>query len=61
MSSFRVFVWDPVLLTSQIISMQTIFYSVEAACLILYSAVSNYEPNLSTIFALQVFILYFLF
>ena len=54
MSSFRVFVWDPALLVSQMISMQTIFYTVEAACLVVYSFFTSYEANMSTIFAIQV-------
>ncbi|CAI5438089.1 unnamed protein product [Caenorhabditis angaria] len=52
MSSFRQFVWDPTLLISQMICLQSIFYFVQTILLISFGFV-GYQPFLSTIFALQ--------
>ncbi|KHJ78588.1 hypothetical protein OESDEN_21789, partial [Oesophagostomum dentatum] len=50
MSSFRSFVWDPLELVSQMICMQTVFYTAESASLIVYS-MTGFTPTLAHIFA----------
>ncbi|CAD6198333.1 unnamed protein product [Caenorhabditis auriculariae] len=52
MSSFRSFVWDPMLLISQMVCIQSIFYMTVTFLLILYSFF-GYDPVLSTIFSNQ--------
>ncbi|CAI2303052.1 unnamed protein product [Caenorhabditis sp. 36 PRJEB53466] len=52
MSSFRQFVWDPVLLVSQMTCLQTCFYATETIVMI-FCSFFGYEPLLSTIFSAQ--------
>nr|CDJ96390.1 Integral membrane protein SYS1-related domain containing protein [Haemonchus contortus] len=52
MSSFRSYVWDPVLLISQMVCMQTVFYTTETAAMVAYS-VTGYTPILAHIYSVQ--------
>ncbi|UMM12635.1 hypothetical protein L5515_001312 [Caenorhabditis briggsae] len=52
MSSFRQFVWDPVLLISQMTCLQTFFYAAQMSVMLLCSFY-GYEPLISSIFSTQ--------
>lgn len=53
MTSFRSSVWDPLLLMSQMVCMQTVFYATECIVLLAVS-LNGFVPTLAHIFALQV-------
>lgn len=55
MSSFRQFVWDPVLLVSQMTCLQTFFYATQTSVM-LFCSFFGYEPLISSIFSIQVWI-----
>lgn len=52
MSSFRQFVWDPVLLISQMTCLQTFFYASQMS-LMLFCSFFGYEPLISSVFSIQ--------
>ncbi|KAK6032038.1 hypothetical protein OSTOST_01797 [Ostertagia ostertagi] len=52
MSSFRSYVWDPVLLISQMVCMQTVFYTTECVAMVAYS-ITGFTPTLAHIYSLQ--------
>ncbi|EFP02826.1 hypothetical protein CRE_28026 [Caenorhabditis remanei] len=52
MSSFRQFVWDPVLLISQMTCLQTFFYASQMS-LMLFSSFFGHEPLISSVFSIQ--------
>ncbi|KJH51709.1 hypothetical protein DICVIV_02140 [Dictyocaulus viviparus] len=54
MNSFRSSVWDPLLLLSQMICMQTVFYTTECVAFLVLS-LFGFLPTLAHIFTLQVF------
>ncbi|CAJ0963958.1 unnamed protein product, partial [Mesorhabditis belari] len=52
MSSFRSYVWDPSLLFSQMIALQSVFYSAHSIFMMAYSF-TGYQPSVSHIFTIQ--------
>ncbi|VDO67328.1 unnamed protein product [Heligmosomoides polygyrus] len=52
MSSFRSYVWDPLLLVSQMVCMQAIFYGTECFALIAYS-MTGFTPTVAHVFSIQ--------
>ncbi|CAJ0563309.1 unnamed protein product, partial [Mesorhabditis spiculigera] len=52
MSSFRSFVFDPTLLISQMVALQSVFYSAQSVSLMAYS-LTGYQPSVSHIFTIQ--------
>ncbi|KAI1730762.1 integral membrane protein S linking to the trans golgi network domain-containing protein [Ditylenchus destructor] len=53
MSTFRVAVWDPVLLVGQMMCLQSVFYTIESFLMFSWSFNGAYRPNLDHIFNVQ--------